>query len=93
MAQLPNGGHEAGPDVEIADALVCAFGIMLELGHDLPQYPRITNWSSGNHSDRTARNIAHKGVLLFAEPVLNSGIEDLICDRVPAMGENELPRK
>ena len=52
-----------------------------------------THGSAGNHAYPIASYIADDRVLLGAEPVLDSRIENLVCDWVPAIRKYQLARK
>jgi hypothetical protein len=79
--------------MEIAYAFTHVACVRLKFFHDLGSPGRITNRSACNHAYAITGDIAHNRITLPAEPVLDSRIQYLICNRIPTMRKHNLADK
>ncbi len=86
---MANSADEARSDMEITDALVSAMRVGLELACNFTDHGRVAHRRTSDDSDTPTGDIAYDSILPAAEPVLNTGVKDLICEWVPAMRKHK----
>ena len=79
--------------MEVTNALTAAHGISLKLFYHLCGACGTANRRAGNNTCAATRYVPDDRIPLRAKPVLNSRIQDLIGNWVPAMREHQFARQ
>jgi hypothetical protein len=86
---IHNAG-EARAHVKITDALAGLRGFRLKFIDDFPHSCGTADRRSGHNAYAIADDITDHGITLAAEPMLYAGIQYLVSDGVPAVGEYQV---
>jgi hypothetical protein len=82
--------RETRPHVKIADAFAGLRGFRLKFPDDFQHSCGAADRRASHNAYAIANDITDHGIALTAEPVLYSGVQDLVSNRVPAVGEYQV---
>src|SRR5205807_6188017 len=91
--RIVNDTCEARSHVKVADTLMAALRVEFEFFYDFADSCWTTDGGASYNPGTITSDIADNRVPSLAEPVLNSRIQNLVSDWIPAVRKYEFARK